>query len=235
MRKGPSRARLVRPDRRDPQEVEAGMAFMDAAAHRREVADFLKICTEMPRVEFNHRRDDAQEFDVRNEVVYNIDMYLSEEDKIRSFIINDLKWPTEKANILAPQWARALDSSPEPTLSLPQRAPEIYAERNGRPELGRKENPVEFLERVWGGYMRAGVLYQDDIKRLGDDKLVQAIRSYCQREKIRASEVLPPPGSRRATDLLQSVDDPELAKAAVRFADRQRKARFRENISVLRR
>lgn len=91
------------------------------------------------------------------------------------------------------------------SLTLPSKAPEIYAERTVRPELGRKENPIEFLNRVWGAYMAAGVLYQDDIKRLGDDKLVQAVRGRCRDENTDPATILPPPGKVRAARLAPSL------------------------------
>lgn len=78
-------------------------------------------------------------------------------------------------------------------ISLPSKAPETWAER----DRSRKETPIEFLRRVWGPYMEAGVLYQDDIKRLGDPDLVQAVRNYCIRHEMKAADVLPPPAKVR--------------------------------------
>lgn len=78
----------------------------------------------------------------------------------------------------------------EAQASLPTTAPEKWSERDRR----KGENAIEFLNRVWGPWIKAGVLYQDDIRRLGDDKLVRGVRSYCQKHpETKASDVLPPP------------------------------------------
>lgn len=94
--------------------------------------------------------------------------------------------------------------------SLPPKAPEVWAER----DRSKQETPIEFLNRVWEPWLKAGVLYQDDIKRLGDDKLVRAIRSYCQKHPdINASDVLPPPGRARLERALANAD-PDSAEAS---------------------
>ncbi len=118
-------------------------------------------------------------------------------------------------------------SSPQPVataaLSLPPKASEVYAERKVRPELGRKENAIEFLDRVWGKYMAADILYQDDIKRLGDDKLVQAVRGRCRDDGINPATILPPPGSKRAERSMPALS-PEQAEAAYLMVARQKTA-----------
>lgn len=91
---------------------------------------------------------------------------------------------------------------------LPKSAPEVWAQRKGR-----KENAIEFLRRVWGEFMDQGILYQDDIKRLGDPKLVQAVRDRCIAEGIDASTVLPPPGSERWERIAGHLSDEEIEAA----------------------
>ena len=175
---------------------------------------------------FSKLEDDLQEvdydeFEELDESIYYYEMDLI--DKIKNIIVTDLGGSVEKASILAPQWAKALNSSPETALTLPDRASEIYAEREVRPELGRKENPIEFLQRVWGRYMNAGVLYQDDIKRLGDPDLVKAVRGRCRDTGESPREVLPPPGSDRTAKLAAPLDASVL-RAAHKLAERERSA-----------
>ena len=101
---------------------------------------------------------------------------------------------TEIETIAVEFAASAIDVLRPPAIVLPSAAPEVWAER----DRSKGETPIEFLDRVWKPWIEAGVLYQDDIKRLGDDKLVRAIRSYCQKHpEHRASDVLPPPRQAR--------------------------------------
>ncbi len=82
--------------------------------------------------------------------------------------------------------------------------------------------------------MRAGILYQDDIKRFGDDKLVQAVRSYCQKQSLSASEHLPPPRSARIDNLAKRTDSPVVHQLiGERMAGRERNRRFRERTPKL--
>lgn len=106
-------------------------------------------------------------------------------------------------------------------LPLPKEAPEKWAER----DRAKGENPIEFLNRVWGAYMRAGVLYQDDLKRLGDSKLLPAIRAYCQRHPdIKAADVLPPPQSQRIDDALAAARPGSIEEQLLRNRIQNREA-----------
>lgn len=75
---------------------------------------------------------------------------------------------------------------------LPPSAPETYVGR-----VNRKETPISMMKRVWGAYIESGVLYQDDISRLGDTKLVAAVRSYCCNNHLDPVFHLPPARSVR--------------------------------------
>ncbi len=91
------------------------------------------------------------------------------------------------------------------------------------------ETPIEFLNRVWGPYIKAGVLYQRDIKRLGDGKLLVAIRNYCFQHKLTASLYLPPPLSVKLDRAFEAAQPgSEEAKALkLRLQVRERSAAFR--------
>jgi hypothetical protein len=112
-------------------------------------------------------------------------------------------------------------------VSLPKTAPETWAGRDRR----AKENPIDFLRRVWGPYMDAGVLYQDDIKRLGDDKLVQRVRTYCHQKGLSASDVLPPPRQARIERALAEVTPGSPAERALRgrLENREASKRWRRS------
>lgn len=85
-------------------------------------------------------------------------------------------------------------------LKLPKQAPEIYKYR-----VDRKETPISFLKRVWGQYLDAGILYQDNLGgRNGLDRsLIAAINNYCNHHKIDRSQVIPPPKSARIDKILE--------------------------------
>jgi hypothetical protein len=88
---------------------------------------------------------------------------------------------------------------------LPDKAPELYAERKER-----SENPIDFMHRVWGKWLSAGVLYQDQLRKL-DDTLVPVLRSFCKRNKISADKVMPPPRSKRTEKILGVDKNPDAA------------------------
>lgn len=107
-------------------------------------------------------------------------------------------------------------------IELPSQAPAIWADRKARLP---NESPIEFLHRVWGPWIEAGVLFQDHIKRLGDDKLVQAIRSYCQKHpEFTASEVLPPSRRERLDRALADVPPDSVAARLIKRKMRDREA-----------
>ena len=117
-------------------------------------------------------------------------------------------------------------------LNLPETAPELYETRNKT--LG--ETPVDFIKRIWGPYIEAGILFQDDLRRL-DPKLIAAVTSYCQRMGKKAGNdpnafdargFLPPPRQQRTDKLATQVDDE--AYRAMRALE-QRRYRLDKNIS----
>lgn len=84
-------------------------------------------------------------------------------------------------------------------LKLPARAPLLWKRRSDRlPD----ETPIDFLRRVWGRYLDAGVLYQNDLARRGEQKLLYAIRGYCERNGLKAADYLPPPKGMKNKKLL---------------------------------
>jgi hypothetical protein len=93
------------------------------------------------------------------------------------------------------------------------------------------ETPIAFLKRVWRPWLEEDipVLFQDDIYRLGDKKLVRAIRNYCHRRGMKAAEYLPPP-QRLRIDLALEAAEPGSAQAEIlksRVRSRESQARRR--------
>jgi len=74
-----------------------------------------------------------------------------------------------------------------------QRPTEAPARWMNREDRLPGETPITFLDRVWRPYVRAGLIYQCDIAKLGDPDLCPAVRSFCQRNELRAGDYLPPP------------------------------------------
>jgi len=108
---------------------------------------------------------------------------------------------------------------------LPSRAPELWAERDKK----KRESPIDFLRRVWGPYLDAGVLFQCDLKHLGETRLLPAIRVFCHNHGIQASSVLPPPMRAKLDVALAALPEGPV-KAAVRnrVVNRTRSARHRQ-------
>ena len=90
-------------------------------------------------------------------------------------------------------------SSPSPVY-LPDKAPEYWAERED--EL---ESPLDFLKRVWGKYIDAGVLYQFELDKR-DHSLKEAIKSYCRNRRLDPKKYLPPPKKARTNKIIASMD-----------------------------
>lgn len=89
----------------------------------------------------------------------------------------------DPAALFVKAMAEAGDNIVAPDAGLPTTAPELYDER-----ADRSENPVAFMNRVWGPWLPG--LYQDTLRKL-DPKLIPAIKSFCQKRKIDAKSVLP--------------------------------------------
>lgn len=103
--------------------------------------------------------------------------------------------------------------------------PVRYADRKLHPEYADM-NAVEFLRAVWGKWIDAGCVYQDDIGKR-DDKLVQGVRNACSYLKLDAAEILPPPKHARLdnevsnSSRVKSLIEARRA-AARRYAEKQR-------------
>lgn len=90
---------------------------------------------------------------------------------------------------------------------LPDNAPELYEAR-----VNRDENAFDFMRRVWGNYLDAGILYQDDIKRLGDGKLIKAVRNFCASRGLDPQLSLPPPRQKRTDNAFNAAADGSAVK-----------------------
>jgi hypothetical protein len=101
-------------------------------------------------------------------------------------------------------------------MALPSVAPELYQNRE------RPESPIAYYNRVWRRYAKAGVLYQDQLRKL-DPKLIPAIHTYCSKHDLDPSKHLPPPRHERTKKLAASGD--KLAQSYVREAERKRELR----------
>lgn len=109
-----------------------------------------------------------------------------------------------------------------PASSLPDSAPELYAGRRDK-----KEDPVSFLKRVWGPYMELGVLYREDIERLGDIRLIPTLRVHCHRHDLDAESILPPSVRSRVDDIVATWA-PDEREAARLWVGRQNHAKVRQ-------
>lgn len=96
-------------------------------------------------------------------------------------------------------------------LALPSKAPAVWQK-----DRRAGETSIDFLRRVWGPWIRGEALHQDDIKRLGDSRLVQAVRSYCHRHDLEAGEILPPPKKEKLERALAAMDPSSPAATALR-------------------
>lgn len=106
--------------------------------------------------------------------------------------------------------SRAMEEPANPTLTLPVN-PYKWAERKRHAHLAHM-NAVEFLQEVWGDLIAAKAIYQDDIAKCGDDKLVTAVRKYCSENKhlgVAARDVLPPSRSRVPVEQILASTQPD--------------------------
>lgn len=91
-------------------------------------------------------------------------------------------------------------------LEWPPAKIEFYQDREPLPETGRKETAIEFYNRVWKTYADAWLISQEILKnKFGEDKLVPALRSQCQREKLEFSSHSPP-SQNKLNDSLATLD-----------------------------
>ncbi len=89
------------------------------------------------------------------------------------------------------------------------------------------ESVLDYFNRFWGPYRDAGILYQDDIARLGDRNLVKTVRTFCSNHNIEASAVLPPPAGQRGKDELAAIDQSSPRAVALRRNEGSRKRQQR--------
>lgn len=91
------------------------------------------------------------------------------------------------------------------------------------------ENALDYYRRVWLPFKEAGILYRDDIPRLGGGDLIKTVSIYCTRHNLDPESILPPPATQRDLDELASLA-PESRDAAflrAKIANRESTARSR--------
>lgn len=110
------------------------------------------------------------------------------------------------------------------SLALPDVAPELYENRK------RPESPIAYYDRVWRAYADAGVLYQDQLRKL-DPKLIPAIHTLCSRQQLDPKDHLPPPRQERTKRLAATGDTSAIAN--LHNAERLRNWRHKREASPL--
>ena len=118
----------------------------------------------------------------------------------------------------------------EEELQLPEVPPELYADRQVvQLESGNfgKEDAITFLRRVWGEYLDARVLYQDQLQKL-DEKLLQGIKNQCKIKKMKTADIVPPKRARTDKMLSELGDNGTDIKRLV-WAKDQRSREKRKN------
>jgi hypothetical protein len=117
-------------------------------------------------------------------------------------------------------------------LTLPEKAPELYSKREKDPVLGRKHTAIEFYDTHWRKYADAGVLFQDDLRKL-DPSYMDGISNFCKSHnrkhpdsQLRATDFLPPPKSKKTEQILQSgsTDVRALARAQIAIGRRNERS-----------
>ncbi|WAC47559.1 hypothetical protein OVA03_12720 [Asticcacaulis sp. SL142] len=106
-------------------------------------------------------------------------------------------------------------------LTLPEKAPVLYSEREKDPVLGRKHTAIEFYDLHWRKYADAGVLFQDDLRKL-DPSYIDGIFNFSTRHnvknpdaKIAPTDFLPPPKSKKTELIAETGDDRDAIKAQI--------------------
>ena len=85
-----------------------------------------------------------------------------------------------------------------PIIELPDKAPELWDHRK---DIG--ENPVDFVNRVWGAYYKNEDLYPGYIFTR-DKGIKNAIYYHCKKHDINPRDVLPPTKKERNDNLIGS-------------------------------
>ena len=107
-------------------------------------------------------------------------------------------------------------------MPLPTKAPESYENRQNK-----AENAVDFLNRVWGNYIKSGVIFRDELNSL-DSKLIQAVRNYCfTKPDLDVDAILPKDPYYRYLNVISvsHPDSQEFAEATIKIAERLKKNR----------
>ncbi|MCK5556231.1 MAG: hypothetical protein KAI76_08335, partial [Alphaproteobacteria bacterium] len=109
-------------------------------------------------------------------------------------------------------------------LETPEKAPEKWKPR--------KENPLDFIQRVYGKYIKAGVLTLEQLRKL-DSKLVAAARTNAKYHKIDKSEILPPTRKmvheQKERELLDSLGE-NLCKEIFQIMRNRERRQYRQKI-----
>lgn len=95
--------------------------------------------------------------------------------------------------------------------------PPLYRERTNY-----HEKPTEFYERVWKRFADAGLIYQDELRRI-DEQLLNRVRHYCAVNDLRARSFMPPPRQERTKRQAALGDRQAIAKLVQN--ERQRNGR----------
>lgn len=180
------------------------------------------------------RRVNRRPLTPSKEIVENSDKkqytdYVKFEEKFASVLSEIDGLTPEAVSRLADDFAKrafaAIEEAKRPNPGPIPENPIRYGDRKTqteRPELATM-NPVEFLRAVWGPWIDAGTVYQDDITKR-DDTLLSNIRSYCQRMKLVAKDVLPLPKHVR-TEVVAEIADKSNIYRAMKALERRQYAR----------
>lgn len=135
----------------------------------------------------------------------------------------------ENAKALSSKLSAALNySKNRDILPIPDAAPELYLSIKAN-----KENPIDFIDRVWGKYISSGVLFKDQLNKL-DKNLLPAIRTYCKNNKIsNPDQFMPPDADLRYQYILalNDVSSQEFQDAVIKVSERL-KNRKRKTLEI---
>jgi hypothetical protein len=142
--------------------------------------------------EVSNAKEYLEEISKENTWLQNL--FQSLMDKFEQYV-KTLNIPTEVADLIINKYRETIsekilvtlrqgEAKPDSTLELPDKV-ELYFERPDK-----KEDAYRFLIRVWGKYLDAGVLYQNDLKKL-DSKLHKAVDNACRLKKEKFATIVP--------------------------------------------
>lgn len=104
---------------------------------------------------------------------------------------------------------------------LPKVAPELYADRAIRQDLGRKENIIEFLERVYTDHLTGGELTRPRLRDL-DSQGEMALRNWLRQGELPVGWSIPTKKAAVGTE----VRDPARVREAWRIARAHQRRAF---------